>query len=104
MKPYRLKHKPTGLYYQPGKNNLSKNGKVYFTARHGLSEAINRYKLYPGTEYQYFPVFAQKSSNKNSKANIQLLTNNILFWEDYRYGGYEIVAKTKLTDWVVEEL
>lgn len=31
MKEYRVKHKPTGLYYQPTNNfcNLSKNGKVY---------------------------------------------------------------------------
>lgn len=31
---YRIKHIPTGLYYQPRKyrgNNLSKNGKVYHT-------------------------------------------------------------------------
>jgi hypothetical protein len=33
MKPYRIKHKPTGLYYQPtvNGNNLSKTGKVYLT-------------------------------------------------------------------------
>lgn len=31
MKSYRIKHKPTGLYYQPtvNGNNLSKTGKVY---------------------------------------------------------------------------
>lgn len=33
MKPYRIKHKLTGLYYQPivDGDNLSKTGKVYFT-------------------------------------------------------------------------
>lgn len=33
MKPYRIKHKSTGLYYQPtvNGNNLSKTGKVYLT-------------------------------------------------------------------------
>lgn len=32
-KPYRIKHKASGLYYQPSRNhsNLSKNGKVYMT-------------------------------------------------------------------------
>lgn len=32
MKEYRVKHKPTGLYYQPvsRSGNLSKGGKVYF--------------------------------------------------------------------------
>lgn len=29
MEFYRIKHKPTGLYYKPGKHNLSKKGKVY---------------------------------------------------------------------------
>lgn len=34
MKPYRIKHKASGLYYQPitiNGNNLSKTGKVYLT-------------------------------------------------------------------------
>lgn len=33
MKAYRVKHIPTGLYYQPrnGHNNLSPKGKVYNT-------------------------------------------------------------------------
>lgn len=31
VKPYRIKHKASGLYYQPARNhsNLGKNGKVY---------------------------------------------------------------------------
>ncbi len=33
VKPYRIKHKASGLYYQPTRNhcNLGKNGKVYMT-------------------------------------------------------------------------
>lgn len=32
MRPYRIKHIPTGLYYKPStRNNLSKNGKIYNT-------------------------------------------------------------------------
>ena len=34
MKPYKLKHKPTGLYFQPIKHrgsNFSKLGKIYQT-------------------------------------------------------------------------
>lgn len=33
IKPYRIKHKDSGLYYQPTRNhcNLGKNGKVYMT-------------------------------------------------------------------------
>nr|DAG99789.1 MAG TPA: hypothetical protein [Crassvirales sp.] len=33
MRPYRIKHKPTGLYYKPSSKgtNLSKEGKVYIS-------------------------------------------------------------------------
>lgn len=38
MKPYRLKHKPTGLYYKPtSSSNLSKKGKVYTTSASALT-------------------------------------------------------------------
>nr|DAK36197.1 MAG TPA: hypothetical protein [Caudoviricetes sp.] len=64
MKPYRIKHKPTGLYYQPtiNGNNLSKTGKVYLTNNSVLNGtdtfifiSLNeRGKLYK--EYgKYFP-------------------------------------------------
>ena len=34
---YKLKHKPSGLYYQPGPNNLSVRGKIYQTATNAIS-------------------------------------------------------------------
>ena len=37
MEPYRIKHKAIGLYYKPGKPNLSKIGKVYITGNNILS-------------------------------------------------------------------
>jgi hypothetical protein len=39
MKPYRIKHKASGLYYQPTSNgnNLSKTGKVYLTKNNVLN-------------------------------------------------------------------
>lgn len=39
MKPYRIKHKTSGLYYQPTSNgnNLSKTGKVYLTKNNVLN-------------------------------------------------------------------
>ena len=43
MKPYKLKHLPTGLYYQPHKHrgsNLSEKGKIYQSGTHGLSSAL----------------------------------------------------------------
>lgn len=38
MKPYRIKHKPTGLYYKPlaRGTNLSKQGKIYVTSNNFL--------------------------------------------------------------------
>lgn len=41
MDPYRLKFRNTDLYYKPGCPNLSKKGKVYFTASNGV-ERLNR--------------------------------------------------------------
>lgn len=44
MKPYRVKHIKSGLYYQPvtkGGNNLGPTGKVYMTKVNGLSDATN---------------------------------------------------------------
>ncbi len=38
MKPYRIKHVPTGLYYRTGDNNLvDKNGKIYQTGNNILN-------------------------------------------------------------------
>lgn len=44
MDLYRIKHKPTGLYYQPIRNgnNLSKHGKVYLTRGNPLYKNYNR--------------------------------------------------------------
>lgn len=41
MKPYRVKHIKTGLYYKPsasGSNNLSRTGKIYATKNSVLSK------------------------------------------------------------------
>lgn len=64
MTPYRIKHKPTGLYYQPtvNGNNLSKKGKVYLTKNNVLNGtdtfifiSLNeRGRLYKEYE-KYFP-------------------------------------------------
>lgn len=38
IKPYRIKHKPTGLYYYPGsgRTNLTFRGKIYKTKQNVL--------------------------------------------------------------------
>lgn len=41
MIPYKMKHKATGLYYKPGRPNLSKIGKVY-----GAKKTIYKERIY----------------------------------------------------------
>lgn len=39
MRPYRIKHIPTGLYYKPGDISLSQTGKVYLSNSNILTYA-----------------------------------------------------------------
>ena len=54
-KPYRIKHKASGLYYQPASNhsNLSKNGKVYMT---------NNSPLLANDGYDYISISVRKGT------------------------------------------
>nr|DAG84769.1 MAG TPA: hypothetical protein [Caudoviricetes sp.] len=54
-KHYRIKHKASGLYYQPSKNhsNLSKNGKVYMT---------NNSPLLANYGYDYIAISVRKGT------------------------------------------
>lgn len=54
-KPYRIKHKASGLYYQPANNhsNLSKNGKVYMT---------NNSPLMVNDSYDYIAISVRKGT------------------------------------------
>lgn len=54
-KPYRIKHKASGLYYKPSINhiNLSKNGKVYMT---------NNSPLLANDGYDYIPISVKKGT------------------------------------------
>jgi hypothetical protein len=94
MKPYKLKHLPTGLYYQPHKHrgsHLSKKGKIYQTKINGLSDAI-KYK-----RKTFRIACADNSQVYNS-------TKNILKWEKSSWSYRQQVAETQVSDWVVEEL
>lgn len=44
IKPYRILHKPTGLYYKPCSEtgNLSKEGKVYISKNNALNQNSNK--------------------------------------------------------------
>lgn len=72
MKPYRLKHKPSGLYYQPvtkGGNNLGKNGKVYLTEHHN------------GLTGERDPMLVKVKGNSIAYK----LTKDVLAWEDCKW-------------------
>lgn len=55
VKPYRIKHKTSGLYYQPAINhsNLSKKGKVYMT---------NNSPLMSNNSYDYITISVRKGT------------------------------------------
>ena len=54
-KLYRIKHKASGLYYQPARNhsNLGKNGKVYMT---------NNSPLMSNNSYDYIAISVRKGT------------------------------------------
>jgi hypothetical protein len=94
MALYKLRHNPTGLYYQPHKhrgNNLSKNGKVYQTKSHGLSSTIRR-------GGKTFPVMVVKNGpvHKQSK--------DILNYSESRWTYNQMVAETLVSDWELVEV
>lgn len=102
---YKLKHVPTGLYYQPhkhGGSNLSKRGKVYQTSTHGLSSAFRNRKYYEERYNDYthntFNVYSSEDGI------IYKMTKDILKWEVCKYSYNQIVAETNLDDWKIEEI
>jgi hypothetical protein len=99
---YKVKHVPSGLYYQPHKHrgsNLSVRGKVYQTATHGLSEAFRRLKDHPDKpQFQIFYVYARKDSP------IQKKYANLFTWQDCTSDYWQVKAATKVTDWIIEEI
>lgn len=88
MKPYRIKHIPTGLYYKPVVPNLSKTGKVYQTTNNALT---------------YFccgvvPVEVRKDSK------IYEATKDKIQWEPSRYHYGYMIAKLPINEFEKEEL
>lgn len=100
MKPYKLKHKPSGLYYQPykhGVGSLSKRGKIYQTKRHGLSEAFNRELKQPCST---FKVSLWKNTKKGSLYE-QLSYWN---WSPEKSRPWVMECETLISDWEIEEV
>lgn len=88
MKPYRIKHIPTGLYYKPGEVNLSKTGKVYQTANNILTYVCRGVVL----------VEVRKGSK------IHEATKDKIQWEPSRYHPWHVVTKLPITEFEKEEL
>ena len=91
---YKLKHVPTGLYYQPhkhGGSNLSKRGKVYQTATHGLSTAYKN-------DSKTFIIYVDKDSV------VHRLSKDKLDYVEDRYSYNQMKADTNISDWVIEEI
>lgn len=89
VKMYRIKHKPTGLYYKPGTPNLSTKGKVYAT---GLS--VMSYDSQPNICCHV---------RKDSKIAQQLAGLGIPLRESYKGRGIVYVFLPK-TEFEIENL
>lgn len=97
MKPYKLRHKPTGLFYQPKKHrgsHLSPRGKVYQTKTNILnlngSGGKPRPKIYV---------------NAHTNNQVYKKTKDILDWQECTWGSHiEVQAETLASDWEIVEL
>lgn len=92
MKAYRLKHIPTGLYFQPHQHrgsHLSKKGKIYQTKSNGIHSGQYGKKT--------FTVCCEKDSQ------IHKMTDDILDWQN-GWSYNQLKAETKFSDWVREEI
>ena len=101
MKPYKLKHVPTGLYYQPHKHrgsNLSQKGKIYQSATHGLSSAEKKAFRNNNLETALFMVQCEKNSRVHKN------TLDIIAWKDCSYTYKQVIGTTFLKDWIKEEI
>lgn len=95
MKPYKLKHVPTGLYYQPkksGGSNFSKRGKIYQTKTNILSMAYYA----DGGKRDVLPIYTDKNTL------IFKEFKDVLIWKESRYDEY--VTITNSDDWIIEEI
>lgn len=88
MKPYRLKHVPTGYYYKPGEVNLTKNGKVYQTEASALTYYC----------YNYLAVSIRKGSK------IHKATEGLIDWQPRRFDPYLVDARIPKNQFFKEEI
>jgi hypothetical protein len=90
---YRIKHTPSGLYYQPhkhGESNISKKGKIYHTEGNATSSL---------SQNGFAPSIQVKKGGVVHKLTIDLLDYKEVKWT---YG--QVIARTKKEDWIIEKL
>lgn len=90
MKVYKLKHKPTGLFYTPsrGSGNLSKTGKLYTTIPSIKWADMLRIKIH--------------SFNKEPKGHHKIIVD--YFNLDWNNGWIDQRVQTKPQHWEIVEL
>lgn len=91
-KPYRIKHKASGLYYQPAINhsNLSKKGKVYMT---------NNSLLMINDSYDYIAISVRKSTKVHDILEKEMPLKGI-----ERSCGTEVCYRVPKSEFEKEEL
>lgn len=92
IKPYRIKHLPTGLYYRPwnGISMLSEKGKIYQSGTHGLTDAFKHNR-------EKFTVRLSKRCKIAKK--VESLVKLLPGWS-----STEWKIETNTSDWIKEEL
>lgn len=93
MKVYRLKHKPTGLYFTPsrGSGNLSIKGKLYPNRKPDISwTKVIRIVLW--------------DVNKNFRGKAKTIIDCFGLHPDTNYIYIYIYMKTSPDDWEIEEV
>lgn len=94
MRPYKVKHVPTGLYWQPHKHrgsHLSKNGKIYQTKVNGVFDSYN---IKRGTVRIYCKTYSR----------IHKTTSDKIGWAKASYTYDSMEGITPISDWVIEEI
>lgn len=97
--PYRLKHLPTGLYYQPHNrgSNLSKKGKIYQNKINAFSGAMRDAIKNNNFETKIITLYCMENSN------IHKQTKEILNWQTTK--EYKTLkCETFLKDWIQEKI
>lgn len=95
MKPYRVKHIPTGLYYKPvgsTYNNLSKSGKIYWTKSNVLNTDI-----YERNGKRCIGIHIATDSPIHKR------TQNIINWEK-SYNTRKQIAWIPIEEFKIEEI